>query len=176
MTETDIQFHLMAHLKFKGGCAFNNFTPSLWWECDVIHITDSGYFREYEIKLSRSDFKADSKKARNWYENNNRVSKTKHQLLSESSPTGPKQFYFVCPDDLIQASEVPEWAGLIWIHENKFGRVHPVEQKKAPILNKEKTGEALLKRIYKNAYYRYVDSFMRANAKRLQAEREKKEH
>jgi outer membrane autotransporter protein len=39
-----------------------NYTPKNWFECDVMAVTKAGYLEEYEIKLSASDFKADSKK------------------------------------------------------------------------------------------------------------------
>jgi len=32
------------------------------FECDILEITKSGYSYEYEVKISVSDFKADSKK------------------------------------------------------------------------------------------------------------------
>ena len=38
------------------------YTPKGWWECDVFELTTSGYFREYEIKTSLSDFRNDAKK------------------------------------------------------------------------------------------------------------------
>lgn len=41
-----------------------NYTPSGWFESDIFELTKSGYFREYEIKMSLSDFRADAVKAR----------------------------------------------------------------------------------------------------------------
>ncbi len=49
----------------------------------------------YEIKVSRSDFRGD-KKWRGYLDYCN-------------------EFYFVCPSDLISATEVPDEAGLLWV-------------------------------------------------------------
>ena len=40
------------------------YTPPGWWECDVCEITDAGYMHEFEIKMTRGDFRADAKKTR----------------------------------------------------------------------------------------------------------------
>lgn len=87
-----------------------------YWECDLFIVTKSGYGVEFEIKLSRSDFKKDFTK------------KMKHDTLStgkcikefwggekkEITLDRPNRFYYVCPEGLIKPDEVPEYAGLIY--------------------------------------------------------------
>lgn len=77
------------------------------WESDALYITKSGYAYEFEIKISRSDFKNDFKhKAK------------KHQIL-ESSDVGitnrPNYFFYVVPEGMVKVEEVPEYAGLIYV-------------------------------------------------------------
>ena len=50
------------HRLFGNRLVLPNFTPNGWFECDIWVLTKSGYGREYEIKLTVSDFKADAKK------------------------------------------------------------------------------------------------------------------
>ena len=98
------------------------------WESDKLIMTRSDMLYEFEIKISRSDFKADFKK------------KDKHVILEgkeEFVPSydkildcwkplheeyykvsrykKPHYFYYAVPEGLIDASEVPEYAGLIYV-------------------------------------------------------------
>lgn len=75
-------------------------------EMDVVSMSKSGALREYEIKVSRADFKADKKK------------KTKHIRYGQSDNWyAPNYFTYVCPDGLIKEAEVPEYSGL-WYYSN----------------------------------------------------------
>lgn len=64
MTEAEIQDALYIefdrrrhHLIVPNVCMFG-------WESDLVSVTAAGFVCEYEIKCSRSDFKADMKKLR----------------------------------------------------------------------------------------------------------------
>lgn len=117
-----------------------NYTPARWWECDLFELTDGGFFREYEVKLSRGDFFADAKKAAPIYPRPygmpERV-ENKHALLSGRDTRCPSQFWFVTPAELIKPAEVPEWAGLIEIRDSG-GRLYEKEAVKAPRLHRLK--------------------------------------
>ena len=122
MKASDIQRALMVK-RYRRSFVLNNYTPIDWWECDVFEITDAGYFREYEIKLSVSDFKADSKKEKRGWEYNpdTRVVTQpriggKHEMLASGDTRGPSAFSFVTPEGLIEGGSIPEWAGLITAH------------------------------------------------------------
>ena len=110
-------------------------------ECDVISISKADYIYEYEVKISRSDFKADFKKG-------------KHKLIIEKNFNHesrsetfnfytPNYFYFVVPKNLITIDEIPDYAGLIYMEEDgKFEII-----KKATILHKTKASNELIRSI-----------------------------
>lgn len=120
------------------------------WESDVLKITKSGYAYEFEIKISRPDFKNDFKHK-----------KKKHILLEskENSSKIPNYFYYVVPEGLVSEEEVPEYAGLIYVLGTIIGngRVHYQFQeiKKAPKLHSNKIDEISLNLIDK-FYYNYI--------------------
>lgn len=72
-------------------------------ECDVLKVTPSGYATEYEIKVSKSDFKADIKK--------------KHKHDSRFI----KQMYYAVPFEMLDFAKenLPEYAGLVYVKNNK---------------------------------------------------------
>lgn len=69
------------------------------WECDYWAMDQAGITREFEIKISRSDFLCDSKKG-------------KH-----TTDKGANYFYYVCPKDLLLPKEIDNRYGLIYIWE-----------------------------------------------------------
>lgn len=146
----------------------------LWspFESDFVRVTKSGYAIEYEIKLSRADFKADFKKSRLKYEGfvNRKAqysSKSKHDLLLEGF--GPTEFYYVFPAGLMDISEVPEWAGIIEVTELKSDlyrngvRTTVLCTRKAKRLNKTPIEDSKIKEIYVSCYYRYWSEVNKRN-------------
>lgn len=113
------------------------YTFSHTWESDFLALTKSGYLYEGEVKISRSDFKADFKKEQ------------KHTLLKESyeklegteGKLRPHYFFYAVPEGLISAEEVPEYAGLVYM-VNHFPYWKWVKQ--APQLHKEKFSDEQL--------------------------------
>ena len=120
------------------------------WESDVLKITKSGYAYEFEIKISKADFKNDFKHK-----------KKKHLLLEnkENNSKMPNYFYYVVPEDLITEDEVPEYAGLIYVYATVIGNSRVYYQfqeiKAAPKLHTNKIDENNLKLIDK-FYYNYI--------------------
>jgi hypothetical protein len=146
------------------------------WESDLFSITKSGYCWEFEIKISRSDFKADSKKIRKHSclkRNNDKFTVTKgveSDTTFDCDVNGnfrliyypscqvyinrniiPNRFFYVVPDGMIDKSEVPKYAGLIYINDNGFLS----EVKNAPILHREKLD--LSGKLVDKLYYRNID-------------------
>lgn len=79
-------------------------------EIDAMHVTNAGYPIFFEIKISKSDFKADLKK-------------TRHKRMCDRDKyedrffIKPKQFWYVIYGFDIDISEIPEYAGLVVVDE-----------------------------------------------------------
>ena len=100
------------------------------WESDFLAITRSLYAYEVEVKMSKQDFFNDFKKDK------------KHKVLKDgiikvggviSYP--PNYFYYACPPNMIDVSEVPSYAGLIYVDVSK-NRKNVV--KVAPLIHRQK--------------------------------------
>jgi hypothetical protein len=110
MTSKEILNGLFRHLEKKQHVCCPNYTPTKWWECDMFSLTKANMATEFEVKLSRADFKADAEKERREF----RVGTVKkHDSLAGGSIHGPSRFYFVAPDGLLKLEDIPEWAGLM---------------------------------------------------------------
>lgn len=118
MTQRDIQRAIMRE-RYRRSTVCPNYTPVGWFECDVFELTAAGYFREFEIKLTRSDFLADVNKCQSrWNGQRTELGFTyenyyKHAALASRSDAGPVEFWYVCPEGMIDIGELPEWAGLL---------------------------------------------------------------
>lgn len=114
---------LLMRERYRRNFCLPRYTPADWWECDIFEITEAGYFREYEIKLTLSDFRADAKKRADvdpiyravGFKNE---TITKHEALAAGYELGPRQFWYVAPVELGLRPLLPPWAGLIEIHES----------------------------------------------------------
>lgn len=153
--------------RFQRSFTIPNYTPLEWWECDVFEVTKAGYFREYEVKLSKADFRADAKKLKErWsWRAGDGLSKTmgnKHELLASHDTRGPVQFWFVSTEGLIPKEEVPEWAGLIEVNFNeRMGRWYEHEVKAAPRLHNQKVNDKITTHARGVCYYRLVNHVMK---------------
>lgn len=137
------------------------------WESDKLLWTKAGYIYEFEIKISRADYKNDFKhKADKHLLFSSKIEKpemlqqdlfanlqkreqkkypqiTAEQVKRRCYPENtklPNYFYYAVPKGMIQVDEVPEYAGLIWIEDEHLFRI----MKKAPCLHKEKYTDAQL--------------------------------
>ena len=106
-------------LKFHNP-VIENISHLLAHEMDLMSISKSGMMCEFEVKISRSDFKADSKK-RKWY-----------WFEEPHVNYCPNYFSYVCPKDLIKIDEVQDYAGLYYYEEDEI-----IEIKKPKRLHKE---------------------------------------
>jgi hypothetical protein len=148
----NIDASLIMYLYLKGHSPISSHCSiSVLQECDVISISKSNYIYEYEIKISRSDFKAD-------------FNKDKHKLMLERKCTKVRMikennekvkdtlyltcnyFNFVVPTGLVTTEEIPEYAGLIYMDENLNFEII----KKAPLLHKEKASYNFIRQLSHN--------------------------
>lgn len=109
-----------------------NFSGCGYCEADVFTINKGRYISEFEVKISRADFKKDSKKVH------------KHGTLSgviknNQFHRSPNRFYYVCPENLIKLEEIPVYAGLIYYKDGLL-----IEIKTAPLLHKEKAPDEVI--------------------------------
>jgi hypothetical protein len=105
----------------------------LGWESDLVSVTAAGFLCEYEIKISRSDFKKDLEKSR-------------HQVLTrflhapipgwlpDGRRLGANYLSYVVPAGLVSVDEVPRYAGLITVASTELTEV----VRKAPRLHATK--------------------------------------
>lgn len=116
------------------------------WESDLLAVNkDSQYITEYEIKISRNDFKADFKKA------------DKHQLIHDCyrynfSSDIPNFLYYATPPGLLNKFEIPEYCGLIEL--GMGARI----VKRAPLLHKTKIEQIMIDNLLKKLYNKYWGS------------------
>ena len=118
------------------------------WESDKLIWTKAGYIYEFEVKISRADYmndfkhkvekhlllnsalpdeKTDARQADLFGNLFNQKRKRYPQITMEQAkqfmkPVGermPNYFYYAVPDGMLEADEVPPYAGLIYIHEDK---------------------------------------------------------
>jgi len=91
------------------------------YECDVLKVSKAGHTYEYEIKVSKADFKKDFEKKRRVHWNTNET-KSKHDVLLDGKRVN--RFYYVVPEDLIKPEQVPNGLGLIYASVFEYnGRV-----------------------------------------------------
>jgi len=121
MDESTIQSALYREMSQKG---HSYIIPNIYLgyeESDLISVTKAGYINEYEIKLTRSDFRADFKKH-------------KHNRLKNNLKQWRSCFWFVAPVGLIKLGEIPDYAGHIEVRERRAGSLRQIicfERKRA---------------------------------------------
>lgn len=139
------------------------------WEMDVCVLKPSGYTTEYEIKISRSDFKADFNKSE-WSKQMvkrfaGREDQFDNKLKHDQIKSGMRcnRFFFVVPFQMVLPEDVPDHCGLIYHREGTLTIV-----KNAPLLGKSKFSryDTLARKVaLKNMTYQaQIRQAQRANA------------
>ena len=115
------------------------------WESDFWCLSDSGFVYEIEVKVSREDFKADFKKHR------------KHQILADKTDRyndrRPNRFIYACPEGMIKPKELPPYAGLVYVPEDR--RSKPKIIVKPPKIHSQRND--FTKRLLKKYYWAYLN-------------------
>ena len=149
------------HIQEKITDIFQNYDYKLYnsfvfnWESDFFCISKSGYCVEVEVKISKSDFKAD-------YQKRTSCNVNKHEFLNSDHTSKPNKFYFACPHGLIKQDEINLKYGLIWIEETKS--IHGIYRsakiiREAKFLHKNKILDSkhVLRQLLNKFYYRNMD-------------------
>jgi hypothetical protein len=154
LTERRIQHAIYRWRRSSSQIVMPNFTPHGWAECDVWAVTKAGYTHEFEIKLTRSDFLADSRK----------VGKHVRLRKCRSLTYLPVCFWYVFAAKAwkrIAESEVPEYAGIIVASSADDRRIALATERKAPRLHSNKTEERVIQQAHTSCYYRYWNEHRR---------------
>jgi hypothetical protein len=120
-----------------------HFTGMGLMECDVLSISKADYIYEYEVKISRADFKKDFIKEKHTFIINEKYTRIRKGELVYLLPN---YFNFVTPKDLISIDEVPDYAGLIYMNEDSSFTI----VKKPKLLHKTKANEAFIRQVAHN--------------------------
>jgi hypothetical protein len=128
LTTLDIEIAVMEFF----GVRQNLIVPNVYWgmgfshELDLLVITKSGYGIEIEIKISRSDMIADTKKSH------------KH-----NSPK-IKRLYFAIPETLLDScfDLIPDEAGILIVKQSRYGYYLPIKHREAKIKSRYKFSES----------------------------------
>lgn len=149
------------------------------WESDFFSVTKTGYCYEVEVKISKSDYKADFEKFKHkLFEGRNEKSVIKEakfrkrrkrtvrispeKSVNPQTAKMPNRFFFACPDGLIDVNYIPEYAGLIYVSESGYTRVI----KQAPFIHKRKTNiKTLLFSKYQWGYINATDDLKEVKRK-----------
>lgn len=159
LTERHIQDLLWNRLRSAGQewmCP-NLHVPG-WFEIDFFSLTTAGFMVEHEIKLSVSDFRADSRKSCFVHERDEHgkqilwkgEQRTKHGRIALGDTHGPRIFWYVCPEEMLQPADVPVWAGLKWAT-----RYNLQIKKQAPRLHSTPVSQAVRDHLHLSLLYRY---------------------
>ena len=164
------------------------------WESDKLIWTKAGYIYEFEVKISRADYKNDFKHKKDkhiilkgpteeeqlmpgfywFYEHNKHLYSSIDECKAKLKPTDsyyianhrkPNFFYYAVPDGMIKPDEVPEYAGLIYIKQEYQYNCFSIV-KKAPQLHKTKYKDAELKLGEKFYYNWQADRRLRREVQR----------
>lgn len=122
----------------------------LYWEADVISFTKAGLMHEFEIKVSRQDFRND-------------FTKRKHADMKRILSNGgkhcariPNYFSYVAPEKAIPLC-VPDYAGIIAVYEaGQYGDRIRLSQVRKPVqIHKQKPPEQAARKILRTLMYKY---------------------
>jgi len=122
ITTLEIEVKLASYFNYRK----NIIVPNISWgmnlhECDLLIIRKSGYGIEVEIKISKSDLKADAKKGHNHNDRANRIS----------------ELYFAIPDYIQDCIEyIPERAGILIL--TKYDNYITCNELRKPQINKNR--------------------------------------
>lgn len=133
--------HNIFHNYFSNNKVMCNNFGWMYGEADVIAVTKSDLLVEYEIKLSKSDFKADFKKRAKHL----RYSGIKHRRKGWLGI--PNRFYYVTTPGLLELSDIPEYAGLIEIDSSLPDHCSAKTLKKAPLIHSDKCPNMTMEQI-----------------------------
>lgn len=167
LNERDIQIAL--YLQFmNNSIALVPNTYQHSGESDMLRVMPSMLTAEYEIKLSRADFKADMKKPKHKRFEQGVARPTLQGLFGNYTFTAkrnviPNRFSFVVPENLVMIEDIPPYAGLYYAIERTHNYRHSVnikEVKKPPLIHSDKFSPGEMQRLFKSCMYKMWHEIM----------------
>lgn len=145
-------------------------------EADLFAVRKSGFCDEFEIKVTRQDFLADAKKWVQYREIDKQIDLFKGDEYEQWVTAGrikgeepwcmfkrealekglmqPNYFWYVLSEKVkVEDSEIPEWAGVIFISEKGWVRIARDPKR----LHKGKIDANLYEKVLKKGLHRYLD-------------------
>ncbi len=148
----DIQKLVMMDLYLRGYSPItSNFTGGGLAECDILAVSKANMAYEFEVKISRGDFKKDFTKHKHWLFENDMPTK-EYNAWKKGKRTGekivvahlPNYFTFVTPNNLVKLEEIPAYAGLLYVSDD-FSTLEWV--RKPPKIHDHKIDEAMIRKL-----------------------------
>lgn len=131
------------------------------WEADILVVNSAGFSHEFEIKLSRSDFKNDFKK--NYQNTTTKERFLKHDKISCGDYIC-NQFSFLLPMGMIQPDEIPPHCGIVEFDHNpdNWQTIFHVVRKPSVVHHenfwKLVDKDLMLKILARNFYYKKLEA------------------
>lgn len=159
MRTVEIQDVLLQTYSKSRPLAITNYTFTTGYEADVVMVTPAGTVYEYEVKTSRSDFKKDFTKKGKHISLGKKTHEISPRMVGHTYPKAPTFFYYACVPGLIKKTEIPPYAGLVYVEKDSVKVIKP-----APKLHNHKLPEKFqlnigrvlsLRSIYGSSYLRY---------------------
>lgn len=153
----DLEIAIHNHVFNSGDLHFNNVFMWGQFESDYVKVSKSGYIYEYEIKMSKEDFKKDFEKQYVKFSYNpfKEEVKNKHGMIANNE-SGLKGFSFVVPENLISVNDIPAYSGLYYICK-EGNRFNTNCIKEPPKLDGKKIEEKKLNYLLMKVYYKHAE-------------------
>ena len=162
MKTTELQDAILIEFHKNKPLAITNYSYVTGFEADIIMVSPSGLATEYEVKTSRADFKKDFAKISK-HKNLAKPVLAKSRNTVAQYPNAPNYFYYVCEEGLLTVKDIPPYAGLIYVKENR----EVIVEKKAPRIHEHKLPEYMrlnigrvlsIRTVFGSSYLRYKHS------------------
>lgn len=118
-------------------------------EADVLSVTKAHLAHSFEIKISKSDLRADFKKERHQLLEN-RQARVRNRWSGKQVPVIPSYFWFVAPESVLAGVIIPDYAGVMIPNGHQ-----PRVIRQAPRLHREKLTDAEVAYIANKLLYKY---------------------
>lgn len=147
----EIQRQIAKMQVLKYHIVIENFTPFHKYEYDVMSISKSDMICEFEVKVSRSDFKR-QKEATKQFNYSKAITNGRAEQLDKSILLVPNYFSYCCPDGLIKEDEIPKFAGLYYLKDGVICEARSPKRIHSHIFKQEVIKEKILRYYSERTY------------------------